>query len=525
MRQLLLLIPLALMALTACKREKAVWESDWQLPLLKDSLTLENWVSNEFITVDGGFYELSLNRTVFEMDLSDIVKIPDTTVDHSYAISLSGFNVPPGTSFVNNIEEHVISMGDVELKKVRVKSGGIMISVRNPIETKCFFTVELPGVTKYGANLTQNFTAPAGTNANPSSTTGYVDLSGYDMDLRGIDLGSFNIIQSKMLVTSDPNGPTVNINNQDSVRFVFTMHNIEIDYARGYFGSKLISDTIEQYIDELGKIESGMIDLDAATLDFEISNGLKVAGKVMLTELTNTNAQLSTVGLDQTSIGNWITVNSATGTENSFTPSTTTISFNAGNSNLEQFMENHGASNTIGYQIHLNPWGNVSGGWDEIFPDSKLKVNLAGHMPLNIGLDNLVLQDTFAFTFDQDFTKTHIESGTIWLKATNAFPMNADVTLFLLNNQGNTIAEIGSTNLLESSIFGVYENGIQQKKSYIEFVIPENVIDQMEGVRYISVKAVMNTPDESNQSVQVQIPAGAFIGFRIGAKLKVEARI
>jgi hypothetical protein len=526
MRQLLLLIPLVLLISVACKREKAVWESDWQAPLLKDTLRIDDWVNTSYLTVNAGYYELSLNRTVFEMGLSDLVEIPDTTVEHTYSISLSSFNVPPGASFVNNIEEHEIALGDVELKKIRVKSGGISIAVLNPIGTKCFFTVELPGVTKNGVTLSQDFTALAGSNANPYEVTGYVDLAGYEMDLRGASLGSFNKIQSKMLVTSDPNGQMVTITNQDIIKFEFTMNNVELDYARGYFGNQVISDTTNEYIEELGKIVSGLIDLPTSSLQLEIVNGMKVSAKVMLTELTNTNAQGNAVSLSHPAIGSWTTVNSATGTENALNASSTFLEFNAQNSNLEQLLENHGALNAVGYQVQLNPWGNVSGGWDEIFPQSKLKVNLSGHMPLSIGLDDLILQDTFDFSFKQDFTKTHIAGGTIWLKATNAFPMNADVTIYLMNSQGNTIAAITGSDLVQSSVYGNYVNGVEQKQSVVEFVIPDSVIDQMEGVTQLLVKVRLNTPDESsNMSEQVQIPEGAFFGFRIGAKLKVEARL
>lgn len=177
----------------ACKRKQAVWETEWQAPLLKDTLSLDKLITEDsLIVVNGSYLELSINRTVYELKLSDIVEIPDTTVQHAYAIAATSFNVPAGTSFVNNAKEHVIDMGSIQLKKIRVKSGGISLRLLNPIETKAYFTVELPGVTHNGVTLTQDFVAPAGTNANPGEVTGFVDLSGYEMDLRGATQGSYN---------------------------------------------------------------------------------------------------------------------------------------------------------------------------------------------------------------------------------------------------------------------------------------------------------------------------------------------
>jgi len=526
MKQILYLFPLVLLLIVGCKRKQAVWESDWEAPLLKDSLTLDQLVEDSYLTVNGGYYELDIDRTIYELNLADVVDIPDTTVKNIYAISASSFTVPPGTSFVNNVKEHIIGLGDIELKEIRVKSGGIAISVLNPVATKTFFTVELPGVTKNGVTLSQEFIAPAGTNANPGQVNGFVDLTGYKMDLRGANQGSFNRIQSKMLVKSDPNGPSVTVGNMDSVKFLFTMNDVKIDYARGYFGNELLTDTITQNIEAFNKIASGLIDLPASNLKLELVNGLKVSAKIKLTELKNTNNQGSVVSMAHSSINSWITVNSATGTENALNPSITTLEFNASNSNTEQYLENHGAKNDVGFELQLNPWGNVSGGWDEIFPESSLKVNLKGNMPLNIGLTDLILKDTFDFSFKQDFTKTHVKSGVIWLKATNAFPLGGQVTLYLMDAAGNVITTIVGSAEVSSSVYGSMVNGVLQKQSYVEFVIPENAVDQLESVKQLSVSMKLNTPNaNTNVSEQVMIPEKAFFGFKIGAKLKVEARI
>lgn len=526
MRKLiLLLIPLAALT-TACKRDQAIWETNWQAPLLRDTLTLDKLVTDSLVSIDGLYLELAFDRTIYELKLSDVVEIPDTTVSNSFAISISSINVPAGASFVNNIEEHDIALDGIELKKIHVLSGGIAITVLNPIGTKVFFTVELPGVTKNGAVLSKCFTAPAGTNSNPGLVNGFVDLAGYDMDLRGASLGSFNKIQSKMLVMSDPAGPAVAVSNTDSFKFLFTMNDVKIDYARGYFGNKLITDTLTEYIDALNKVTGGMIDVPAATMQLEIENGLKVAAKAMITQLKSTNNEGSSISLVHPSIGSWITINSATGNANTLQPSEMSLLFNGANSNLEHVLENHGAFNDIGFQLQLNPWGNTSGGWDEIFPQSRLKVNLSGNMPLNIGLTDVILRDTFEFSFKQDLSKTHVQSGMIWMDATNGFPLSGEVTLYLMNAGGTVLATVTSGSDIVSSVYGTVVNGVLQKKSALQFEIPESVIDQLGAVTQMSVRLKLNTPNAvTNASEQVQIPAGSFFGFKVGAKLKVEARL
>lgn len=524
-----LLTPVFIVAtalLVGCKREQAVWQSDWQLPLLHDTLTLDQLEDSGFVTVNGGYYELSLDRTLYEVKLSDIVEIPDTTIENYYAIPLNGINVNPGVSFVNNVEDHVIDMGDVQLKKIRVKSGGVALKLKSPIETGTIITIQLPGVTSNGATFSQTFVAPAGTNDNPGVVTDFLDLSGYEMDLRGPNQDSYNRFQSKLQVKTDPNGTVVNVTNEDTVRFEATMNNVVIDYARGYFGSQLYTDTITEDVEFFNKITSGIIDLPSSNLQLEIENGIKLSAKAKITTITNTNNLQNTVDLTHPMIGNWLTINSATGNEQNLNPSVTTLTFDAGNSNTEQYLENHGAKNTIGFEMQLNPWGNVSGGWDEIFPQSALKVKLKGDMPLAIGLDNVVLRDTFDFSFQQNLDESHVNSGVIWLKATNAFPLSAQVTLYLMDANGGVIGTLNASDLVASSVYGQVINGILQKQSYVEFDIPESITSQLNDVKQLAMKVTMNTPNAmTNQSEQVQIPEGAFFGVKVGAKLKLEARI
>jgi hypothetical protein len=116
-------------------------------------------------------------------------------------------------------------------------------------------------------------------------------------------------------------------------------------------------------------------------------------------------------------------------------------------------------------------------------------------MPLSIGLNDVVLLDTFDFSFKQDFTKTHVTSGNLWVKATNAFPLSGVVTLSLLDASGNTITTINGTSTFASSVFGSVVNGILQKQSYVEFPISESVLEQLDLVKQLSLKVTMNTPN------------------------------
>ncbi len=515
---------LVLLLFTSCKKEKTSWNTNWDLPLIQDSLTLTNWLSDSLIVSNLGEYEFSFDREVFKFKLSDFVKIPDTSVNHIYNFPLN-LNVGPGFSFVNDVKEHVIDLGDVELKVVRVKSGGVVLKVYNPVETKTFFTVELPGVTKNGVTLTKTFSAPAGTLANPTLTEAFVDLAGYEMDLRGANNLLFNRIQSKLLVLSDPDGPSVSVTTAHSFKFNFTIQNIALSYVRGYLGQFTKTEERNVTVDFLNNIENGTIDLDAADLKLKIENGLKINAKFKLNSLKNENAQGSEVSLSHPIINQWQSISGATGTQANINSSETNYDFNAGNSSIEAFVENHGATNKIDYTLQLNPWGNTSGGWDEIYDESPFVVNLAGTLPLKFGANNLILKDTFPFKINQNKENTHFESGTFVLDVTNAFPMNAQVQLQLLDQNKSLLGTITGSQLVESSIYGSILNGILQKKSQVLFPISSAVLDEINSTKYMIVRVVLNTPDNSGTPIQYTIPVDAFFKFKLNAKFNLNVKV
>ena len=512
--------------LASCKREKAEWDTKWAVPLVEDSLTLEQLDNQDILSVSIGNYQLAIDRNIYSFHLSDLVAIPDTSVKYAYALNVSNFNVAPGVSFVNQVQTFNFVLDPVQLREVKVKSGGITIKVESPIETGTIFKIELPGVVKDGQILSQTFTVPAGSNANPSSSYTYVDLSDYDLDLTGEQGYSYNKLQSKLTVKSDPNGQTVSINNLDSMRFEITVHDLKLGYARGYFGSDIYSDTTIQTIAALNKITSGTIDLDAANLGIEIENGFKVNAKIKLTELKNTNYEGNTVALTHPSVGSWVTINSAYGNYDAYTPATTTITFDGNNSNLENYLENHGGTNEIGYELHINPWGNTSGGYDEIYDDHPLNIKLTGNLPLNVGASDLTIVDTFDFSLNQNYDETHVESGQIWLNATNAFPLQGDVQLLFLDASGVVLTQFTSDNSIASSVYGTVVNNILQKDSKVTINCSADQVALLNKAKKICVRLVLNTPDpNTNSPVKVSIPEGAFFKFKLGAKVLVKNKV
>jgi hypothetical protein len=282
---ILLLLPLMM----SCRKEKTNWDSDWVAPIVNDTLTFKNLVNDSTLTINGsGLYELDLTRTIIDFGIDKFITIPDTTIIQDFNVGGS-LNITPGFSIVNQVEEHTLNVDGIQLKKIRVSNGSIRLKVFNPIETIAFFTVQLPGVSKNGVPFIENYQAPAGTSSAPGIATAVLDISGYDIDLTGVNGGEFNILQSKLQVTSDPNGPSVMLNAQDVFKVEATFKDIKIDYARGYFGNLSISDTTDYLLEPLANLVAGTIDLPSSAIQIEVINGLKVGAKATISLVKNMN--------------------------------------------------------------------------------------------------------------------------------------------------------------------------------------------------------------------------------------------
>jgi hypothetical protein len=517
--------------MVACRKNKTVWDTNWNVPLVNDSLTLQKWVNDSTLEVStAGYYEVNLHRTLLDVDLASIVHIPDTTINKTFGISFSSWTFPPNSNFVNSVEEHTLQLPEVELKKVRLLKGFVDLKLQNPVGTKVIFTVKLPGVSKNGVDFQQTYTAPSGSVSNPGIVEGTVDLSGYYMDLRGTNGAGFNLLQSQFIVKTDPTGPSIDMTSQDITKIAATFRAVQIDYARGYFGNRIISDTAETTLQFLSKITAGSIDFPASSLKVSVVNGSKLPAQGKLHFISNENqtgnvVSLTTGGQGSFQFGQAFPVDPATGSWSSLTASTKIIAFNAVNSNLEQYLENFGAKQKIAYSLHLNPWGNTSGGWNEIFPESRLKVTIDAALPLALGLDGLTIQDTFDFDVKQDTKKTHVVSGDLVLTATNGFPMSGELVLNLLDKEGGILHTVSGSGSLRSSLLGngIANNGIPTSFSTVRFILSKEMILDLDRAKKVVVTARFSTPDPSTGiNGQVLIPEGAFLGFKVKGAFKLE---
>lgn len=506
-------------------RKKASWDADWVLPLVNDRLDISKFVNDSTIEEDNGYYALNFKRNLYNFNLTDIVGIPDTTIDRTTSLNISSLSVNPGFEFFNSIEEHELNLQDLELKIIQLEGGSISFELSNPVATGIFITVELPGVSKDGVTLSKTFFINGGSLSNPSKINESISLKDYQIDLRGTSGNSFNKLQSRVKIKTDPDGSSVNVTNQHSFNIKAKFQSVKLKYARGYFGQRILEETKDFNIDFFNNVVAGMIDIPNTSIKLTLENGIKIDGRGIINYLKNKNNQGNEVLLS--GLGTYFTVDEPTGSYSALVPSTHVMTFNSGNSNVEEFIENLGAKNDISYKIQINPWGNTSGGWNEVYPQSRLRLMVEAQMPLSIKMDALTIRDTFDFKMDQNKDKSHLASGVVQLDLDNGFPFAAKVKLLFLDENGTLIETTQGSQSIESSLFGQLNNqGLMHKTSTVEIPLNSSVIDQLNVIKKIAVEAVFDTPGGVGLSNQmVSIPVDAFFGVKAKAKFKLKLKV
>ncbi|MCB0478466.1 MAG: hypothetical protein KDC84_09905 [Crocinitomicaceae bacterium] len=489
----LILLFLILFSLGSCKKERTSWDTEWAVPLAYGTLDLNDMIQDSIFAVNpDSTLNLIYTGNIVDLNFDSIFKIPDTILREKIALSIN-LDVPPGTSFINQVEERQFDIEGAQIKELGIKSGGATITVKNPIATGVYLTLTLPGVQKQGSNLSVTAFVPAGSSANPATFSLDVDFTGYMMDLRGANGNSWNTITSVFDATSDPNGDTVFVTNQDSITIEVAFQDILPDYGRGYFGNQIFSaqDTID--LEFMRNFVSGSILIDSVNMNLNIRNGLVVIATGVVNQLTSINTNYgNTVNLNHSILGQNININPASGAWSTLSPFIYPININSGNSNIQSFLQNLPDKLIMDYNFQINPLGNVSGGNDYFYPQSELAVELELNMPTRFSTSHLYFIDTFNLEINQNPESTRITNGELILSGDNYFPFDLHANLIFLDDQGMAIDTLFASGSLVAGIPDFNGKVNMPTFSEVSYLVDQNFMQVIDKAKSIVVWADVN---------------------------------
>lgn len=517
----------------SCRKEKTTWSTNWSAPIVNDTLTLTNFVNDSTLTATSDYYELKLHRTLLDIDLSDFIEIPDITLRNDLSLPFLSLNVPPGMMLSDSVLADM-DVQDMELKLVSLEKGFVDVAFQNPLGTDVLYSVRIPGISKDGVVFDKTYTTPAGSNSNPGIKQATIDIAGYTMDLTGENGDTINYLMSYITIQSNPNGSSTLMTNQDTIKAVATLRDMKVSYAKGYFGTQLLTSSTQASTDLLSEIIAGSIDFPTTNLKLTISNGVKVPVRVRIFQISNENVDGESFSLavnpqSDFQFGQPFDIEAASVSNGNIITSSSSLQFKSKNSNIEEYLEHLGIVHKLSYSIQMNPLGNSPGLINEIFPSSRLTVSIDADMPLKIGLDGFTVKDTFDFKIpSQNQEKTYVKSGELVLYCTNAFPISGQITLGLLDANGNLMYTIEGSNVIKSSVYGTSysSSGLQTSSSVVRFPLQTDMLTYISQLKKVIVTTVFNTPDSNSGTIEKKsIPTGAFLGIKLKGDFQIENKL
>ncbi len=519
MYKILSLLILFLMVFSACKKEPTTWSSNWAAPLIKGRLTIEDLLPDNSKVNDEGFGSLIFNDTVYSFRIDTLIKLPDTSLVTKSAIGFPAITLSPGNTIANPGIDQLYDLGQVQLKKVIISEGMGFIEVSSPWPGKTKAEFIFPKVKDAnGVQFNQVYYLEPGTVANPYVVRDTFDLKNYEFDLTGANGDLSNNLTADFIMSSNETSGTFTVTDQDTVLLSLSFAGLKPKYAKGYFGQYDLSDQVDYKFPQIKKL-AGDIMLDSIRMDLNIQNGFDIIAQSKVTNIIGKNTVTDqSVLLNFPLLNQFINLNPATGGLYDYTASNYLISLNSFNSNIIPFIVNLPDSLGFGYELKINPYGNIGNGTDQFFPNSRINLMLDGELPLSFSLNNFSLRDTFDVNFD---IPQALEDGTIELQYENAYPISGLTKLYLHSATGEVLDSIIGDAAILSALFDANTNTNSPIKSSVKYHFTNTQLANLAAAEKMSIAVFLNTYNNSNVKVNID----DYFDFKLLSNLNLKLAI
>jgi len=418
------------------------WDVDVLAPLLRAELSLQNIIADSLISVDpDSALTIAYNGTVYRFNLDTLINIPDESIQQTFISPLASAYLQPGAPipFFGAQQETKYNLNGVELKRVKIRSGWITLELSNSIQEIVDISYLMPNATKSGAPFSFTESIPAGTQTLQSTITRSYDLSGYAIDMRGVNLNDFNTMVAQFTANISTSATdSIMINQGDKFDMKYTFTDIKTEYAVGYFGSYSISNAYTEPVDLFKNIPIGYLNIDSFSMNMKIENGFGIDAQLRIDTLQAINTTTGgSTAMNHPLIGSAINLTRAVDLASPGYPFTYTeynISLNNNNSNINALVTTLPDLFRYAFAMDINPFGNNSSGNDFLYHNSDIKISIDLDVPVRFEANGLTMMDTVSFDLGKDPGEPHettITDGFFYIYVNNGFPFDAKLQIYL----------------------------------------------------------------------------------------------
>ncbi|MFY9307460.1 MAG: hypothetical protein WAQ28_00275 [Bacteroidia bacterium] len=500
----------------SCRKEDSThWDTRFLGPMVNASLDINNLLADSILQANpDSSLKIVYQNDVYRLSMDTLFKIPDTTLKQAYAIPLP-VTLNPGQVVVNNnTSETTYNLPGVQLRTSIVKSGSVHYKIKSFINEKTKFVYSIPAAKLNGVAFSIDVVVPAAVGDEPGIYDAVYDLSGYVIDMTGINHNKVNTLYTSFTASVFDFGQPVMVNNQDSLIIENTFQDLIPYYAKGYFGQNTFNiGPSESNFDLFKRIVGGTVQLEDVDFNLRINNPIGLDARILIDNLSSVNTRTgTTINLSNSIIGSPININRASESGGFIYPYTVNFPLNPGNSNIKQMIEN--LPDKLGYsmQIIANPLGNISGSNDFIYSDHLLNATLDIEIPLSLVASDLTLADTLDLNISGNGAE-NVKSATFTLFADNGFPFDASLQLYMLNDM-NVVSDsvFASYNTIDEAPVDSNLKVITKRLTKIAVPVSEAKMTHLLNTKRIIMKVKFNTASQpqyikiySNYTINVKL--------------------
>lgn len=503
MKKSLFFLSFIVLIVTGCRKdwEKPSWDVDVLAPVFHTQLSINDLLADSLLQVNGdSSITLLFNSTVYRMSLDSLVDLPDTNFTDTFQLPsiVTSINVNPGQQIFSQNEEKKFYGGEAELKQVITEAGTCQFNIISTIDQPTDYIYTITNAIKDGLPFSVSVTVPAGSISSPTIYSATYDMAGYDFDLTGASGSEYNTYNTTLSIKLNAGASATTVTNMDYVIIETRFLDIIPAYAKGYFGSELISMPVtETDFDAFSRIISGNLDIDQLDVNLILRNGIGADARILLTQLSSLNSgNATTVDLSHAIIGNDVNINRAQDINNGPVPSVYTVNLNNGNSNIDFMLENLPDKFSVLMDATINPLGNVSAHSDFFYSSGTLEADLQIEMPLSLIATDLIIADTFDINVDKG-ENGYVTHGKLNFFVENGFPFDAVIELWMLDNNLQPVSMVVSQGNILSGYTNAQNIVIAPRSSTVVVDLDDAEMEQLYNSSKVMMLVKFNTSSQT----------------------------
>lgn len=512
---------------TCRKPTSANWDIDVVLPVVKSKLNITNFFSDTlFKTENSGLLHLVLSRELAYLKLDTLLNLPTTVITPSPFVTPFSYTLTHQNSlnfFVPTEVEFDIG-NDVQLTLVDIKKGQLTVKYSNSITEPLDLLCKIPNATKNGELLLIKETIPPG----DKSLTRTYDLSGYTLNLRGLDGKKYNSISQSYTINLNPNANEVAVPQGKGASIELSYTDITPAYAEGYFGTQKVE--FPTTVVDLGLTDNFSASnflLSEATMSFNIINeiGADFAGGFNAIKSINSISAKS-VSLQNNNI-NSFRINGATRSGNTVKSADNPLVFNNSNSNFATFISNIPDKLSYAGVVEINPLGQATKHHNQfVYFNNGIKILADIDIPIRFTANYFKLKTKADINLSSVSQLDNVNHGNFVIETKNSYPFDVRLQAYMLNEQNQIIDSIfvNGENTLAAGKFDAQRNEvISPNSSKIYVPLNKFKIENLKNCRSIQTISYVSVP-KNIPSVQllgkyeIDVNIVAEINYNVGLK-------